>query len=301
MKLFLIFVLLLGVPAMGSPQETRKQNPEIFHIGLSLNTLGNIDSNDYKAAFKSWIRTVGKELALPMTADVKVVEMNDALQRMLRQEKLDGLTLTVKELMTLNLQPESVFVTRQTKGIDVRYALIVRRDGGITDLSRLKNGRTVTHNGHRMVLAHPWLMVSMSAALHGQGGTCIDHENLVITENAAKSILQVFFRQADAALVEENAFELACELNPQLKKELALLTLSPPFIPSFFLFLPNYRGKCRRVLEKALTNVHNTPSGRQILSIFQSSNMEKQPASILQQTQAFLKTYQRLSHDGDRP
>ena len=100
-----------------------------------------------------------------------------------------------------------------------------------------------------------------------------------MTENPSKAILQVFFRQTDAALVTVDAFDLTCELNPQLRRDLVVLASSPPFITAFLIFRPGYR--LREKFETALLDLHMTPGGRQVLTVFQSSRMEKRPISVL--------------------
>jgi len=272
---------------------------EPFRIGLSSSTMGAINRNDYMASFKSWATTVGKEQNLTMRAEADVVDVNENLAAVISQEKLDALTLTVADYMLLDIDPEYVFVTRRADGVHVRYALIVQRAGDIAKIEDLKGRKVTFNNSPGMALARPWLEMLLAEHAKGQVGRWLG--NLTMMEDASKSILQVFFRQAHAALVQKSAFELACELNPQLKKDLHALAVSPPFIANFFIFRPTYQGQVRNKLEAAIEQLHTTPGGRQVLSIFQSSKMEKQPPSILDSTRQFLTAYQRLLAEGIKP
>jgi len=150
-----------------------------------------------------------------------------------------------------------------------------------------------------MILARQWLEVLLASIANGSSGSWIS--KLVITDNASKSILQVFFRQIHAALVTQKAFDLACELNPQLLKDLTRLSVSPPLISSFFMFRPTYQGPFRGKLEKAMEGLHATPGGKQILAIFKSSRLEKLPSSILEPTRYFILEYQSLVNKGTQP
>ena len=107
--------------------------------------------------------------------------------------------------------------------------------------------------------------------------------------------LQVFFGQADAALVSKAAFDLACELNPQLTKKVAVLSESPPLITAFFMFRPiTNRKESWPKVEKAILDLHKTPGGRQLLTIIQSRKMVKWDPSVLDGTIEFIKKHRQL-------
>ncbi len=298
MKRLLIFLPLFLVLSTAGVQ-SENNDVKSFRMGLSSNTLGTIKPNDYMASFKSWATMVGKEHGLPMKAEARLVDVDEHLRNILLNDQLDALTLTVQDLMFLKVQPVNIFVARQENEIRVQYVVIVHKNSSITDLEGLKGGKIITHNSIQMVLARPWLEVLLAG--HARGPLNRWLADLTVTENPSKCILQVFFRQAHAALVTKKAFELACELNPQLRKDLNVLSVSQPFIPNLFIFRPSYRGQYRDKLETAIVNLHTTPGGRQILSISQSSRMEKHPTSILEPTQQFLIKYHRLVNEGIQP
>jgi hypothetical protein len=83
----------------------------------------------------------------------------------------------------------------------------------------------------------------------------------------------VFFRQSDACLVTTNALELACELNPQLHKDLKILTISPPLISTLFFIRPGCASSVHKTMESALLELHSTVAGQQVLTLFQGSHM----------------------------
>ena len=131
---------------------------------------------------------------------------------------------------------------------------------------------------------------------HAKGKFKQKFESPSTVENPSKAILQVFFHQADAALVTTEAFDVACELNPQLRKDLKVLCESPALITAFFIFRPSLGlERNMEVVEKAVMDLHTTPGGRQVLTVIQSSKMEKHPISILDNAIQFVKRYQRLT------
>ena len=299
MKSFFLIPVLFFLLSTAGVQICESKDAELFRVGLSSNAMGTINPNDYTASFKSWANTVGKERGLQITADAQVVDVDDHLRDVLLKGSLDAILITVQDLMFLKLQPEDVFVTTREKDFSVTYAIIVHRDSNITGLDRIIGSKISTYNGNQMTLARSWLEVLTAKHTRGQFNPLTG--GLIVMKNPSKCILQVFFRQTQAALVTESTFELACELNPQLRKDLKVLAVSQPFISNFFIFLPSYQGPSRKKLETAIVNLHATPGGRQILSIFQSSRMEKKPVSVLEPTRQFLTEYQRLVNEGATP
>ena len=127
----------------------------------------------------------------------------------------------------------------------------------------------------------------------------------MMTDNPSKSVMQVFFKQADAALVTMGAFDLVCEMNPQVKKNLRVLSVSQPFVAVGFIFNPAFQGPIRDQVEKAVMELQNTPSGQQVLTVFQASRMERHPVSIMDTTVEFLGKHkgsgQKMKTKGSRP
>lgn len=212
------------------------------------------------------------------------------------QDRLDAATLSVEELMMLGVSSKTIFLPAMAEGIDVRYAIIVHGAGDVQAPKSLVGRKIALHESSRMVLALPWLETLMAeTAVGGQEPIAVTSVFKPIhVENPSKAIFQVYFRQVDAALVTQYAFDLACELNPQLHRDLDVLAISPPFIPSVLMFRPTYQGPHREQIEAAINELHTTAGGRQLLTTFQCSDMERHPSSVLDATKAFLLRYKQL-------
>ena len=119
---------------------------------------------------------------------------------------------------------------------------------------------------------------------------------LTSSENPSKPILEVFFHGADACLVTSNAFVLACELNPQLGKQLKVLAISPAVVPTLFFFRPGHMTQMRSQMESAILTMNKTSAGREVLTVFQSDGMMKCQLDCLDSTRRLLKEYDRARH-----
>lgn len=280
----MLVLLLLGFVSV-----SRGERDGVFRIGVSSSGFDEVNRNDAAAALKAWAATVGKEQNLDGLLDVILLTSSvKDLRADLEAKRLDGLSVSVAEYMDLNLQVQNVYIPITEQGAEVSYAVVVRNDSEMSNLENLAKARMVMGKSGRMNLALPWLRALLA---NGAGSReALLFKDPILEENPSKAILQVFFHQADAALVIREAFDLACELNPQLREKLEVLAESPAFVVSFFIFPPGKDGeRGTEKLENAILDLHTTPGGRQVLTVFKSSRMEKFPVSILDNTIHFLK------------
>lgn len=271
----------------------------MIHLGISAQSVPNFNRNDAQSAIKVWAQTVSQERQLTEKFEVRIVDSLAELRRNLKDHHLDAVSLTAKEFLQLELQPDEIYVTATDAGFQTRYALVVHRDSGVTTLDGLKNRRVAIPQGQFMTLAGTWLDAQILD--HAQATSRSWLAEVSQPDNPAKGVLQVFFRQIDAAVLTVDALELAGELNPQLLRDLVIIRESEPLITAFFLFRPLWQGPSRETIEDALLSLHTTPAGQQVLTVFQSSHMEKQPATILEPTLAFLRKNMAAWKAGDEP
>lgn len=295
MKTFILLPLMIFIAVTALAQETDGRNMALFRLGVSAPTFGGLNRNDTAAALLAWSRAIIKEKDLNLRPEMTVFTQYADLRNALLQDRLDAVTLSVEEMMMLGVTPGVVFLPAMEEGIDVRYAIIVHGAAGVHAPASLTGRKIAMHDSSRMTLALPWLETLIADAPdEGQRSSAAPQiAELVNVENPSKAVFQVYFQQADAALVTTRAFELACELNPQLRKELKVLAASPPFIISVLMFRPSYQGEHRDELEAAINVLHTTAGGRQLLTTFQCSRMERHPLSVLDDTKAFLAGYRR--------
>lgn len=286
--------ILASIFFAANTRATQSVEGKVFRIGVSAAGFEEINRNDAAAALKAWAATVGKKKQIEGLLDVSLLPGSKKdLHKALSDDSLDGLSVTVAEYMDLGLEAKEVFIPIREQGPEVRYAVIVRNDGEISEPCDLMGSNLVLGQGGLMNLALPWLRTLTEIPADGGGGSAFIEP--VSSEKPSKALLQVFFSQADAALVAAEAFDLACELNPQLRKNLKVLAESPSFIISFFIFPPNAKqDRSTAQLEDAILDLHTTPDGMQVLTVFKSNRIEKYPISVLDSTIEFLERYRLL-------
>ncbi len=286
MKFFLVFCVFLWIPTVTAVQASETKDTPVFHIGLSSATFDTVKQNDAIAALKVWTDTIIKEQGLKEKAEVKFFNSSEELSQVYNNNQVDIVSLSTEDSIRLGLIPDFVYLPARESGSHVSYSIIVHRKAKFQDLGKLRNKKLVVFTANQMLLARFWLKCVLTK--HAPEVAKNSLKNLISVDSPSKAILQVFFRQADAAVVTTDTFELACELNPQLRKDIQVLSSSPPFIVSFLLFRPTWTGASRDRVESAIIDLHTTPGGRQVLNVFKSSRMEKHPGAILNSTREFL-------------
>jgi phosphonate transport system substrate-binding protein len=113
-------------------------------------------------------------------------------------------------------------------------------------------------------------------------------------DKASLVALPVFFRQVDACLITSNSFKVMGELNPQLHKQLRVLALSPDVIPSFFAFCARDPSLVSPEVITAMTEMHQSTAGKQILTLVKADCIVERPVNCLQPSLDLLAKHDRL-------
>ncbi len=265
-----------------------------YRIGISKKAFGNVNDNDASAALKAWATMITKEQNLD--AKVEAVLLKGSMEEIRKSYidyEFDGFGLITPELFEMDIKPEYVYIGKRGTGINLNYVIITHAQGSAASPRDMVGRKLISCDSNQMALSFHWLENIMFSEGLKTGRP-------KIVENLSNAILQVYFRQADAAMVTREAFELACELNPQLKKELIVLSESPPLIPVIFI-LQSSTGQEKRmaVLEKIVLDIDKTTGGRQVLTVIQSSSFEKYPLSILDSTFELLRERNSLIKESE--
>lgn len=270
-----------------------------FRVGISFSSFGSVSRNDASAALKAWVATVSKERGLSLNVQVEVFEGENDLSQALYQDRVDALSMSAEEFHNMAQKPDEIFLTARSNEFTEHYVLLVRQGSGIHEIAELKGRKIAQHSSPKTSLAQFWLDNLLGRQNLGRAKVFFGEFSRL--ESPSKTLLRVFFHQSDACIITTNAFALACELNPQIAKELEILAISPPVVPALFFFRSNYNKAIRKELETAIQDLHSTPAGQQVLTVFQGDRMLKQPLCIFDETQRLLREYDQLLNSPSTP
>lgn len=80
---------------------------------------------------------------------------------------------------------------------------------------------------------------------------------------------------------------------PQVGKQLKIIASSPEVVPSVFAFGADYVPSFKETVFAAIRDLHKSPTGQQVLTIFHSEKMEEQPVSCLDSALELLTLHQQ--------
>ena len=294
---------LLGVApaAMAAEPAVAPAEPTLIRLGIAPGTWWGVNPNDASAAITAWARTIFRQRNLQVDVQTRMFETPEALHEAIKHGEVDGASMLTDQFLGLEpeLQPEAVFIATKNREFTERYMLLAHRGSGLTNVSGLPARNLLLQTSARTSLAPYWIETLF--ARHSLGAPATALKSLTRLESSSKPVLQVFFRQADACVVTASVFDLASELNPQLRKELVVLATSPPVIPALFFFPPAFKAKVRVELEQAILTLSEGPAGQQVLTVFQGDGMLKLPLAVLEESRQLLAEHNRLSPGAEAP
>jgi phosphonate transport system substrate-binding protein len=284
----LLLAGLLGALPLAGQEPAASPTPSQFRVAFSIGTIGEINRNDAKASTLAWGRTILSQRNIVAETVPSVFDRADDLFRVLQADQADAVAVLTDEYLThaKTVTPDGVFLGVINGKVAEQYVLLVHQGSGIQDLTGLKGRSLEFHHHARTSLATAWL----DTLLGGQklGLTEEVFKKPTRNDRVSRTIHRVFFRQVDACVVTRGAFETAVELNPQVRKELRVLATSPELVPSLFFLRPGYASSLREKIEAAILTLHESPAGKQIMTVFQCDRLEKHPLSCLDSARTLL-------------
>jgi len=185
-----------------------------------------------------------------------------------------------------------VIVASSNAGTARQYALIVRRDSGIRSFADLRDKTILLPSSIKYEASHIWLHVLLlREAKHDR---TLFFRQVSESSAASKSILKVFFKQADAAIVSRGALETSTVLNPQVGNKLAVIAESKPLHGDITCVSTMVSDKLKQTIINSARHLHETTTGRQIFTLFQIEGVIPYQASYLDGLIGLLKEQAQL-------
>lgn len=265
-----------------------------LRVGFTRRMFTDVNENDAKAAVKIWGQTVTRAQNIPTEPQPIIYESVTTLHQSLASKEVDAIGMSVEEYA--HLKPEirfdPIFVPHAAGKATEQYLLLAHRDGNVSSLADLAGRSLRFQTNIRSTLAPRWLDI----LLRQQGHPTASHfaGKLVFEPKLTKVVLPVFFRQSDACVVTRSGFESMSELSPQVAKQLNVIASSAELVPVVFVFRAEYSPSFRERLIRGMSQLKETPGGQQLLTIFQSDDLELKPGTFLAPSLELLDLYARL-------
>ena len=263
-------------------------------FAFSSRMFSEVNENDARAAMKAWGQTISTERGIPLEPVFQIFDGTKAIAAAIRDKLIDAITLPTDEYWALRDEVPlgSIIIGSKDGQSTAQYVLLVRGDSGIRRLADLRGHSLVVFQNPLTSLAPAWLETEL---LQHQLGLTEQFWGRV--SNSAKllrTILPVFFHQADACLVTLKGFETMAELNPQIGRQLQILAKSGAMVPNLFCFRGDYVSPNRERILQEISRVGETTAGQQTLALFQTDRLFPGDPAALASAFALLDLHRQL-------
>ncbi len=285
----LVFGLTLLCQAGDGRCENNEFTPEALRFAYSSKFINDVSIGDAQVAIELWTRELIRNTALKMKPKPLIYDHLQSIVKALNNKEVDIIALTPMDYLKIRdkvpLEPALLGSRRNAIDGD-ELVLLVRRDQGIRDINQLKGKRLMVYPGPIADSAYLWLNNILAQR------NLPDHERFFGSgkevNKPSRAVLPVFFRQADACLVIRGAFETMVELNPQIGKELMVLSNSDKLLYAVLCFHKYLNAEVKKSIMKRAFSLHTTPAGKQILTLFHIDSIVPFNPSVLDTSVALI-------------
>jgi ABC-type phosphate/phosphonate transport system substrate-binding protein len=293
---WLVFALIAaGLARVARSESAENKKPVPFRLAFSSAMFTEINENDARASVKVWAQVIAKQRGIAADADAQIIRDPAAMIEAFRTGRADAAAMPLDEFAVVSqaVSFSHLFIAAIAEKDSEEYVVLVHRDSAIVRLAQLQGRELLVFNNPRSCLAEPWLDTQLQRT--GAPAIAAFFGRIQHAAKLSKVVLSVFFRQADACLVSRRGFEVMSELNPQVGQQLRVIAASPPVVPMVLGIRTGYDPALLSQIVASVRELHTSPAGRQVLTVFQSERLEETPPARLATSLALLAEHTQLA------
>jgi len=297
-KIFARIVLFIYciIPAYQENLFTQNKDKEII-IGYSKNLFVGFNINDAKVAASLMGDALLKESPHKTTSISIVINSMDEVVELVKSNKLDYVSMTAIEFISARnrtkIYPYCVPVNRDN--VLNRLLLLVRKNSGIKSVVDLKNKMISSFSSldEEYKVQTLWLKTLFWNNKIKNVNRFLS--SLRVRENPQVIISDVFFKNSDACVIFESEFETLKELNPQLEKDLMILSYSEPLLTEIGCYTENSKNDPDLDYNiKTTYELSRSTHGRNLLKLLKIKQLLPYKDEYLKNTEKLFQEYNLL-------
>lgn len=268
---------------------------EALRVGVNLGSLRDASRADVETSLKVWAEELMRTLAVP--AEVLFFPAMPALRRDLDAGRINFVIADGLDLLTYFAPGDLADGFGGISSNEDVLLLLTRKDALIKQPRDLIGKRVLLLSDN--AISDLWLE---TYCLRHFQKPCAAAGLLVAKESRSRQqVLKLFFDRADAALVRGYAYELALELNPQIRQRTQVLERIPMYPGALGLFSSRVSQAFREYVIAKVPQLHDHPRGRQLLEVMQTEQVGRVPHSLLDPIRDLMREYESLSRRLTKP
>lgn len=244
-----------------------------FEVVSSSSLFRGVNAVDVQAAGRVWMVELARRRGFRVDSNIVIATNYDQLKRAIADsgtclilcDSVEYLRLAASKLVT----PQFTIAADKDRP-SVWYSLVVRRDAGIGKLEDLRQKVVIRYSRTDSNLAAMWLDVLLSERRVGRSSHFFASVGQADKPTAA--CLPVFFKKADACVIDNISLELLKELNPQLASTLQVIATSPPLVENV-VGVHESLAALQSDFVQAMGELHLDPAGKQVLTLFKGQRI----------------------------
>lgn len=276
-RLLVILISALLLPGSTSSELNRADagKKEVYGIVFMKSMFLNVNLNDALAAINIYINELQKNQPITYEFRSVIYEDTDDLIRSFDKDKLALVNLSsvdfLKYRKTLPMTPVMAAMTDKNSPLG-KYLLIVKNNGPVNSARDLSQKKIALLPRTYTPIPHMWLDVM----LYKNGIAKKKDYPLLVSDGQTESkvVMSLFFGQYDACVVSERAYQLMCELNPQVGRQLKILQTSPGYLMAVSCYTNTFMKKQDwKFLYERIFDIVSYPAGKQLFTLLKADRI----------------------------
>ena len=253
-------------------QQGRDQQVKEFNLVFSEVSFTHVNEIDAKASINIYIKKykTGWEEESGQILEPKIITLSKS--NSIKDILASGIPSIFQISSIEYIENEDILKSRPyvvgTTGNDVLeiFELLVRKESNIRSLLDLNNKNLVCIGGISGQIAKMWLDTEVLEKAHQKSENYFKKIELV--ENPSKAMLSLFFKNSDACIINKASFEVLCEMNPQMKKEIISIDQSEGFLPGMSVLVNSSDKTFNDYINRFALNLPREEHSKQMLLLF---------------------------------
>lgn len=285
-----VMLWLLSLPGlMASAVTAAPPTGEALRVGVHLGALRDSSRADVEVSLKVWADELMHVLDVP--AEVLFYPVMPEVQRDFEAGRINFVIADGLDLLRF-FAPGDLADGFGGLAPNEDVLLLLTRKGAAIKQPRDLIGKRVLLLSNNAI-SDLWLE---TYCLRHYQKSCASAGMVVAKENRSRQqMLKLFFDKADAALVRGYAYDLALELNPQIRERTQVLERIHLYPGALGLFGRRVSSAFREYVIAKVPQLHDQPRGRQLLEVMQTERVGRVPHSLLDPIRDLVREYETLS------
>jgi ABC-type phosphate/phosphonate transport system substrate-binding protein len=240
-----------------------------LRVGFTAGVFPDVDQRDAQAAVQLWTRQLAAGMGITSGARAIFFTRTEDMVTAVNRGELSIVTMPALDYLRFRnaAAMSPAIVSQSILGDKRRLILVTRRDSGIKTVKNLRGKSLLLPSRKMNSASHIWIDV----LLHREGlpDSMKHFKSVKESSSASQSLMSVFFKQSDAAIIIRGAFETSSTLNPQLASQLTIIAESGALLGDVTCIPNSVSADLRRSIENAAYRLHENTIGKQLCTLFQ--------------------------------